>query len=645
MADVATSAAPTVTIYQNGNPNFYGKKFVVNRRRVRTLDAFLDNVTVDIKSSKAVRRLCTPQGTHEVNSLETLEHGGRYVAITSLGRDGFRKLNYGELGVLRSVPRTRKAKAMQIRNRFIVSGRARKEYEWDKLSLKIIKVYRNGDEFQPSTRVLLKRKILQDMELVLSTCQEHMVLNSAIAALYTTEGKLVQDTKVLENGGTYVAVERRKPFFQRVNYGERGHVPLKRSGPLRLPPIGNGQLTGGKTKAARKSKSTSPAKANGHKDATPTSHLQETNSQLNSISVITPRDLSPDHHGEEKAKFSFELESESNFHLSVSPPAHLEGTPISELAKQTRLNVSGDSTKVPGVFQASGLQGEKAIFVRDTRETVVDKPVDLLPAEEVVDEVLEDLEDAKNELITRDSLKDEESQSRKTSQSDEVESDSDVDSIADVTEDNHVKEEEHAQKAWQDEGKPDARDDDGEESGNDSRETSMQGGQASEANGEKQGTQDMKETEEDLAEHEKPGVSPDPLLAGRDRSSTSKEEEADEEEVSSSGKNSSADIGSEEGKEDNEKDKKAEEEEEGKKVDEEGSEQASPSPTENPKPITEGENTTRENTKTDEESNSQHDKRSEPNSSDKSPEKKTTGQKAKAKKRESVGKDKESYFS
>ena len=435
MVDIAAAAALTVTIYQNGDPNFYGKKFVVNRRRVRTFDAFLDNVTVDIKSSKAVRRLCTPLGTHEVRSLETLENGGRYVAVTSIGRTGFKKLNYGELGVAKTSPRGRKPRGGLLRQKLVVAGRARQEYEWEKLALKIIKVYRNGDEFQPSTRVLLKRKVLQDMELVLSTCQEHMVLNSAIAALYTTDGRLVQDTQSLENGGMYVAVERRRPFFQHVSYGDLGHVP-RTSAPLKLPPIGNGLMTAaaaGKPKHAGKAKSVSPTKP---KNTLITPRAQGPDSRANPPSAS--RDLTPENLPSERAKVSSGLDSEGDFRPSVSPPLRLgDDTPISDLSR-TQQDVTVAYDGGPSVFDASGLQSEKAKDVRETKDTAEEKPVDLLPAEEV----MEDLEEEEAGIEGEER----EGENRSPAKRDD-DSDNEIESIPDVSEKRDVEAEEPSQKA------------------------------------------------------------------------------------------------------------------------------------------------------------------------------------------------------
>lgn len=88
MADtslMATGRAPqdqgkTIRVYRNGDFNFAGRKFVLNRR-VRTWDAFLSDVTQTIKPQfGAVRQLYTPATGTRLDSLTQLEPDGVYVA-------------------------------------------------------------------------------------------------------------------------------------------------------------------------------------------------------------------------------------------------------------------------------------------------------------------------------------------------------------------------------------------------------------------------------------------------------------------------------------------------------------------------------------------------------------------------------------
>ena len=82
-------ASTTVTVYRNGDSTYPGKKLVVNRRQIRTMEALLDKVTKDVKLRTAARTIKTPTGRHTVTQLDNIEPGGCYVAV---GPEGFKRL-------------------------------------------------------------------------------------------------------------------------------------------------------------------------------------------------------------------------------------------------------------------------------------------------------------------------------------------------------------------------------------------------------------------------------------------------------------------------------------------------------------------------------------------------------------------------
>ena len=73
--------ARRIKIFRNGDSTFYGKDFVLNRRQIRTWDAFLQNVTTDLKTNEAVRSIRTPTGGHRVKELDELQDNKNYVAM------------------------------------------------------------------------------------------------------------------------------------------------------------------------------------------------------------------------------------------------------------------------------------------------------------------------------------------------------------------------------------------------------------------------------------------------------------------------------------------------------------------------------------------------------------------------------------
>ena len=88
---VATGSdrAKKCKFYKNGDKTFTGKYVVLNKRRIRTWDSLLEEVTRGTRSDLPVRAICTPLGGTTISDLEQLEENGNYVA---LARGRFRNL-------------------------------------------------------------------------------------------------------------------------------------------------------------------------------------------------------------------------------------------------------------------------------------------------------------------------------------------------------------------------------------------------------------------------------------------------------------------------------------------------------------------------------------------------------------------------
>lgn len=400
MAATAWSLNPTVTVkvYKNGNPNFLGKTLVINRRHIRNMEALYDEVTMHISAFNAVRKICTPIGGRPVQSLENIKNKSVYVAA---GRECFKKLNYADLGIRKPRP-PRKANYSPRKAVIVAEGRHKMDYEWAKRDLKIIHVFCNGDVFKPSVKIVLQRRLQQSMEQILGIVQEHVFLAAAIV-LYTIEGKLVFAPSQLISGQNYVAVERGR-MFKRVNYGVASSLFSKSlRGPF-LPLIGNGQLTNtvGRSSPKKISKRKLQAtKTNAQNKSM--EHSTGNQSSVTSMIVESPRDviskMSP---GPPLATSLLRASQDiqDSFTISASPPTQLEGdTPVQEyVALPIKQNDNDVSSVADSVFKASGLQQEKAAEIRESRQTKEEKPIDLLPAEEILEEVLQEVEDAKTSI-------------------------------------------------------------------------------------------------------------------------------------------------------------------------------------------------------------------------------------------------------
>lgn len=83
MALAEIERAKRIKLFRNGDKQFLGKNIVVNRRQIKTWDAFLQAATSEVKATQAVRSICTPVGGRRVVNLDDLEDNCKYVAVAN----------------------------------------------------------------------------------------------------------------------------------------------------------------------------------------------------------------------------------------------------------------------------------------------------------------------------------------------------------------------------------------------------------------------------------------------------------------------------------------------------------------------------------------------------------------------------------
>ncbi|XP_062378439.1 doublecortin domain-containing protein 2B [Sardina pilchardus] len=199
----------SVVVYRNGDPFFMGRRFVVNQRQVSCMEAFLNDVTLNIQAPLAVRTLYTPRNGHRVRELEEMKTGAHYVAA---GFERFKRLDYFHTGV-------KKPAANKVEARPLV--RPNVSAKWRKIIPIpcIIHVFRNGDVLGSPLRFILPKSMMQDLEQVLCLITEKAALRTgAVRRLYTLEGATVTTAQELVNGQCYVAVGTEK--FKKLPYLE-----------------------------------------------------------------------------------------------------------------------------------------------------------------------------------------------------------------------------------------------------------------------------------------------------------------------------------------------------------------------------------------------------------------------------------------
>lgn len=362
MALAEVERAKRFKLYRNGDRRYLGKEFVLNRRRIRTWDAFLQAVTADVKASEAIRSIRTPNGGTKVGNLDDLEDSSTYVAV---GAGTFKKAGYltieESLAKLQKSPRAHQGPGVRPleHRRLQVSGRIRK-VPVDVIS---IFVYANGKELEPARRVTLTRSMLRSWEAILGQITEKVNLTSGAARrLYTVEGHLVADPGLLKTSDHYVAVGADVGGFKRLEYGVQKPAfnsspkqPRRRLEPLPHPPVRRGR------------------KLRTGTDTTIESSMTSTGSSEKSQRSERSNQARPT----ERARAAPRKKEADVFHAR----------PIKHKRSSEKKPVDYDRDE-GGIFKAKDKQRETlgAREVEDTGDTQVDLPIDQVEAEEVKDE-------------------------------------------------------------------------------------------------------------------------------------------------------------------------------------------------------------------------------------------------------------------
>ena len=355
MTSRRSTVAP-ITVYTNGN-KYDAKRFIFNPKYVRTFDAFLDQITMQTNATCAVRRIYTPHGSRQVGKLSSIEPGGHYVAVS---RGNFKKIPYGkkiDMGLSSEGTRTTKSK------RTNVSGRLQKSYEDQMKTQKTIYVYRNGFNERP-TQIFITKRLLRNLSQVLDFIQEKITCDRAVVSLHKMNGVTIDDVKKLQAEGRYVAVEQGQRFrhctYDYLDSGEKSTRGVK------LPAIKPQRVT---------PRSRHPSNESGQE-------MTSRSKQKIKLPVIK-QDINdpgfhviygyPDKHGNEvpntRSQHANELQNSYSQHAGQST------------YRSTQRNTQS------GPFYASGAQKQFAMAIRDDKRVRVEKPLDMMPADEVEEQL------------------------------------------------------------------------------------------------------------------------------------------------------------------------------------------------------------------------------------------------------------------
>lgn len=404
-----------VFVHLNGD-SYKRKRIVVNHRDMRSFESFLNTVAASFRTP--AREIRTPGGRHRIRTLDDLQRDCTYVVK---GREPFKKIGYD---VKDSRPnrlpplKGPEVNFLELNHRKFgnVPGRARVSGLRKKEEIKTIIVFCNGVVAKPK-RVQLRTdfKMFQVLESVNDKVSS-VSKNGAVYDLYTLDGQKISEPSQLNDSGQYVAVGRERFFDRSVTYSDQGvaaqltprRTSTKAKGIERKPPSKRGAA-----KRATKKKSLVADNEEPQVNSLPpymaTRDEPEPFSPFDSLKDTLAESLRDDEPVRERSDSPHESE--------------IEDIPIEETLQDQVANVLGDNgvpvdnfvfgrkdsadNGKPSVYEASGENREDAREIQDDRETIEDKPIDQMSAEEVADEEIED-ENYGNRNNSTDKIRNEE---------------------------------------------------------------------------------------------------------------------------------------------------------------------------------------------------------------------------------------------
>ncbi|CAF0856314.1 unnamed protein product [Brachionus calyciflorus] len=330
----------TIRLLRNGDEFYKGQKVVINSRKYRYFDVFLDDLSDKMQARfGAVRNIHTPVHGHRVKSLDQIEDGKTYVAS---GAGRFVRLNYLEIS---EGKRTRLPNRLPALHRNVDYSNIQVP-QYDKPANILIYVYRNGDVLTPPAKVLLTKNTLSSYDAVLNEITfKVQLLNGAVLKLYTLDGETVVSPNQLHMGHGYVAANKEK--FKRCEYSTQQ------------------DLSNGSPRNVRK-----------------------INSQPihNSSNLSTSGKSTFSYPGKPYTGWHKEQKREGSLPPVIGPKPNRQNQ-NSQKSNNSRLDLDRDEG---GIFKAKNKNPNNAKTIQDSKDMYVDMPVDYRKPREIIDEEIDD---------------------------------------------------------------------------------------------------------------------------------------------------------------------------------------------------------------------------------------------------------------
>ncbi|XP_033100844.1 oxygen-regulated protein 1-like [Anneissia japonica] len=217
--------AKKIKFFKSGDSNFGGLQLAVSKRKYRSFDGLLSDLTTKVPLPYGVRTIHTPGGIHGVHSLEDFEDGKSYVVSSSRKK---KPMDLGRVHKPRAWHNSRlmspQESSMKGSPTSSLSPRSspdrvdgRKDLSPSRLprTPKKIMVMRNGD-VHTKHMMLMNRRTAQSFEDVLADISE--IFRTPVKKLYSAEGMKIESLSGMFNGPELFVAAKANEKFKLQNY-------------------------------------------------------------------------------------------------------------------------------------------------------------------------------------------------------------------------------------------------------------------------------------------------------------------------------------------------------------------------------------------------------------------------------------------
>ncbi|XP_077345400.1 retinitis pigmentosa 1-like 1 protein [Lithobates pipiens] len=196
--------AKKITFFKSGDPQFSGVKMAINRRSFKSFSALMDDLSNRVPLPFGVRTITTPRGTHNINRLDQLQDGGRYICSDKKYVQPITGRKVGAHKSSRPVSARKQGQQDEPEEEFSAAH----FQQVPKLRKKVVLV-KNGD---PTVRrsIILNRRNARNFKTFLEDASD--LLQFTVRRLYTVDGRRIENIQGVVQSPSILICAGREPF-------------------------------------------------------------------------------------------------------------------------------------------------------------------------------------------------------------------------------------------------------------------------------------------------------------------------------------------------------------------------------------------------------------------------------------------------